>query len=103
MRTVWLTVADAMERYSGASSLTRRVTGAMAFGHRDCVLVTRSVREEASVHGQASYSTLDMIGRSDRANGMVDGDLCNGALLWRFLAYASGYWFPWPVAIGGVC
>ena len=27
MRKVWLTVVDAMECYSGASSLTRRVTG----------------------------------------------------------------------------
>ena len=103
MRTVWLTVTYAMERYSGASSLTRRVTGPMAFGHRYCLLVTRTVREGASVHGPASYSTLDMIGNYDRANGMVDGDLCNGALLRCFLAYASGYWFPWPVAIGGVC
>jgi hypothetical protein len=73
----------------------------VACGHRWCLLVTRSVREGASVHGQASYSTLDMIGSSDRANDMVDGGLCNGALLWRFLAYASGYWFRWPLAIGG--
>jgi hypothetical protein len=45
----------------------------MAFGHRYCVLVTRSVREGASVHGQASYSTLDMIGNYDHANDLVDG------------------------------
>ncbi len=103
MRKVWSTPADGMERYSDASSLTRRVTGLMAGGHRWRLLVTRTVREGASVHGPASYSTLDMIGRSDHANGMVDGDLCNGALLWRFLAYASGYWFRWPLAIGIVC
>jgi hypothetical protein len=74
MRTIWSTVTDAMERYSGASSLTPRVTGPMAFGHRYCVLVTRTVREGASVHGPASYSTLDMIGNYDRANDLVDGD-----------------------------
>jgi hypothetical protein len=73
MRTIWSTVADAIERCSGASSLTRRVTGAMAFGHRYCLLVTRTVREEASVHGPASYSTLDMIGNYDHANDLVDG------------------------------
>jgi hypothetical protein len=64
----------------------------VACGHRWRLLVTRTVREGASVHGPASYSTLDMIGNYDRANGMVDGDLCNGALLRCFLAYASGYW-----------
>jgi hypothetical protein len=73
MRKVWLTWVDAMECYSGASSLTRRVTGLMACGHRGCLLVARTVREEASVHGYASYSTLDMIDQSDHANGMVDG------------------------------
>jgi hypothetical protein len=73
MRTIWSTVADAIERCSGASSLTRRVTGLLAGGHRWHLLVTRSVREEASVHGQATYSTLDMMGKSDHANDLVDG------------------------------
>jgi hypothetical protein len=62
-----------MERCSDASSLTRRVTGLMADGHRWRLLVTPTVREGASVHGQASYSTLDMIGNYDHANDLVDG------------------------------
>jgi hypothetical protein len=45
----------------------------VACGHRWRLLVTRSVREEASVHGPATYSTLDMIGNSDHANDLVDG------------------------------
>jgi hypothetical protein len=139
VRKVWSTVAEAIERCSGASSLTRRVTGSdglwpsvasasnphreggsvstrpsvlfhsrhdrqfrscerfgrrwlmplsvvlvlprlrvgllvpMAFGHRWRLLVTPTVREGASVHGPASYSTLDMIGNYDRANDLVDG------------------------------
>ena len=72
MRKVWSAVADAMERYSSASSLTLRVTGLMAFGHRGCLLVTRTVREGASVHGPVSYSTLDMMDDYDHAKGMVD-------------------------------
>jgi hypothetical protein len=72
MRKVWLTVVDAMECYSGASSLTRRVTGLMACGHRGCLLVTRTVREGASVHGPVSYFTLDMMDDYDHAKGMVD-------------------------------
>ena len=66
-------VADEMEHHSDASSLTRRVTGPMAGGNRWCLLVTRTVREGASVHGPASYSTLDMIGNYDHANDLVDG------------------------------
>jgi hypothetical protein len=45
----------------------------VACGHRWRLLVTRTVREGASVHGPASYSTLDMIGNYDRANDLVDG------------------------------
>jgi hypothetical protein len=39
----------------------------VAFGHRGCLLVTRTVREGASVHGPVSYFTLDMIGNYDHA------------------------------------
>jgi hypothetical protein len=72
MRKEWSTWVDAMERYSGASSLTRRVTVPVAFGHRGHLLVTRTVREGASVHGPVSYSTLDMMDDYDHAKGMVD-------------------------------
>jgi hypothetical protein len=46
--------------------------GLMACGHRGCLLVTRTVREGASVHGPVSYSTLDMMDDYDNAKGMVD-------------------------------
>jgi hypothetical protein len=46
--------------------------GLMACGHRGCLLVTRTVREGASVHGPVSYSTLDMTDDYDHAKGMVD-------------------------------
>jgi hypothetical protein len=45
--------------------------GLMAFGHRGCLLVTRTVREGASVHGPVSYFTLDMMDDYDHAKGMV--------------------------------
>jgi len=73
MRKVWLTWVDAMECYSGASSLTRRVTGFDGLRPSGHLLVTRTVREGASVHGPVSYFTLDMIGESDHAKGVVDG------------------------------
>ena len=72
MRKVWSTLVDAIECYSGASSLTRRVTGLMAFGHRGHLLVARTVREGASVHGPVSYSTLDMMDDYDHAKGVGD-------------------------------
>jgi hypothetical protein len=63
--------------------------GLRPLGH---LLVTRSVREGASVHGLASHCTHCVINAYDCANAIVDGDSCNGASLRCFLAYASGYW-----------
>jgi hypothetical protein len=89
MRKVWLTWFDAMECYSGASSLTRRVTGLMACGHRGCLLVTRTVREEASVHGPATYSTLDMIGNDDHPK-LLEG--------WFMVATTKKFSFFLPIS-----
>jgi hypothetical protein len=45
------------------------VDGLWPSGH---LLVTRTVREGASVHGPVSYFTLDMMDDYDHAKGMVD-------------------------------
>jgi len=90
-KALW-TLTHAMEHHSSASSLTRRVTGPMAYGHWWHLLVTRSVRERASVHGLASHCTHCVIGTYDCAKAIVKGDSCNRASLRCFLAYASGYW-----------
>jgi hypothetical protein len=72
MRKIWSAVADAIECYSGASSLTRRVTGFDGLRPSGMSASNPNRKGGASVHGPVSYSTLDMMDDYDHAKGVGD-------------------------------
>jgi hypothetical protein len=63
------------------------------------LLVTRTVREGASVHRTKSQSTLCVIADYLCTNGVVDGDLCNARFTPLLPRLRVGLLRRWPAAI----
>ena len=62
-------------------------------------LVTRTVREGASLHGTGSQSTLCVIADYVCTNGVVDGDSCNAGFTPLLPRLRVGLLRRWPPAI----
>ena len=65
-------------------------------------LVTRTVREGASLHGTGSQSTLCVIADYVCTNGVVDGDSCNAGFTPLLPRLRVGLLRRWPAAIWGI-
>ena len=65
-------------------------------------LVTRTVREGASLHGTGSQSTLCVIADYVCANGVVDGDSCIAGFTPLLPRVRVRLLHRWPAAIWGI-
>ena len=67
------------------------------------LLVTRTVREGAPLHGTGSQSTLCVIADYLCTKGIVDGDSCNARFTPLPPRLRVGLLRRWPAAIRGIC